>query len=165
MILRQPVRKGTSLLEVIVATAIFVLAIAALGSLVDLSSDQAQIVKQRSLAMQICKTKMNEVSAGIIPMTGVQENLLEGEDIPEGNPDWEWSLAVTDAPNVSVEGLSQVTVTVSWPDRKGVMRSESLTQIVMDVTIRGNNADAANIEGDDDESDLPQDSGTGTTGN
>lgn len=160
-------REAVSLLEVIVSVTIFLLSISALAQLIRTSSQQSHRVERESLAMQICQTKMNEVAAGVIDLVDGGGELLESEDLPEGFRGWEWNMTATQMDSdvgvgETVTGgpanvLWKVVITVSWPRDTQAAGEVSLTQIVLSPEAKGTTADAANIEGDSDESDLPED--------
>jgi type II secretion system protein I len=121
-------RPGLSLLEVLVAMAIFLFSVIAIAHVIGQAGDRAIDVQRQSQAIQICHAKMAEVIAGAIPMSSQSDTPLE-ED-----PDWHWSL---DAQQGSVAGLWNVNIKVS---RQGPNKIEtSLSQLVLDPSLRGNN--------------------------
>jgi general secretion pathway protein I len=127
-------RKGLSLLEVIVALSIFLFAIVAIARLVNLGSDLALDVEQRSRATQLCQSKLSEVISGAVTLTSQSDTPFD-ED-----PSWTWSL---DCEQASVAGLWNVTVKASHQGSDGnkvVMCA--LSQMVLDPSIRGTSYDA-----------------------
>jgi type II secretion system protein I len=126
-------RQGFSLLEVLVAMAIFLFAFAAISQLVTLSADRALEVKLKSQATQLCQAKLAEVMAGAVPLSSQSEATLD-ED-----PSWLWSL---DAEQGSVQGLWNVTVKFSRKRANGSTLETSLSQMVLDPSLRGSTLDA-----------------------
>src|SRR5262249_9229102 len=76
-----------SLLEVIVATAIFLMALVGLRQLVSVAGDQAIEVEMRSQATRMCQSKMAEVLSGILPLSSASDTFDE-------DPDYTWTLDV-----------------------------------------------------------------------
>jgi prepilin-type N-terminal cleavage/methylation domain-containing protein len=143
-------RPGLSLLEVLVALAIFLFSLVALGQLVTLGSDRAMDVQWLSEASLLAQGKMGEVIAGAQSLTAVPESSFD-ED-----PDYSWSLTA-EADNTP--GLYRVTVTVSRPRRNGSRFETTLSQLVLDPTMRGN-TDGSSTGTDDPNAAT----GSGTTG-
>jgi type II secretion system protein I len=128
-------RHGISLLEVLVALAIFVMSIVALGQIIQLAANEAMDIEMQARAVQLCKSKLDEVAAGAV-------ELQSQEDAPfDEDPDWVWSLDCEQKSNIN--GLWQVRVTVrrASPGRSKV--EYSLSQLVFDPSQRGSNLDAA----------------------
>lgn len=123
-------RRGLSLLEVLVAMAIFLFALVALGHLVTQAGNRALDVQQKSQAIQICKAKLAELAAGAIP--------LESQgDVPlDEDPSWHWSL---DAEQGNVSGLWNVSVRVTKQQASGSKIEVALNQMMLDPSLRGNN--------------------------
>ncbi len=122
-------RPGLSLLEVLVAMAIFLFSVIGIAHVIGQAGDRAVDVQRQSQAIQICQAKMAEVIAGAIPLSSQSDVSLD-ED-----PDWHWSL---DAQQGSVPGLWNVNIKVSRPGPGGNIET-SLSQLVMDPSLRGNN--------------------------
>jgi general secretion pathway protein I len=121
-------RHGLSLMEVLVALAIFLLAFAGLGQLVMLSANQALDAEHQVRAADLCQSKMAEVIAGAVSLTSQPE-------VPfEEDPNWRWSL---DCDRNSVPGLWKVTVQVRRQQSQGPPQC-TLTQLVLDPQIHGN---------------------------
>ena len=127
---RHHPRPGLSLLEVLVALGIFLFALVALGQLVNLGSDRAVEVRQQQRALQRCQSKMAEVIAGAVSLSS------SSSDVPfDDDPDWRWSM--TDNQSTSVTGLWSVTVTVNHQRSDGTQIQCSLSQMVLDPSLRG----------------------------
>ncbi|HKB01025.1 MAG TPA: hypothetical protein VKD90_02345 [Gemmataceae bacterium] len=121
-------RPGLSLLEVLGATAIFLLSIVAIGELMSSSTDQALEVQWRSRATRLCQSKLNEFAAGVESVTGATSGEFE-ED-----PDWSWQAEVTG--ETTAANLYRVRVTVSRQTTRGLIEV-SMTQFVFDPQQRG----------------------------
>src|SRR5262245_65958347 len=63
-------RPGMSLLEVLGATAIFLMSIVAIGELMSSSTDQALDVQYRSRATRLCQSELNEFACGVAQLSG-----------------------------------------------------------------------------------------------
>jgi general secretion pathway protein I len=126
-------RRGMSLLEVIVALAIFLMSVIVLGRLVILAGERGREVQDLSVATQLCQSKLAEVAAGVVPLSP-QSGTPFDED-----PAWTWSLDCTtsDTPN-----LWDVTVRVSRERSDGTRVECTLSQKVLDPSIRGSTFDA-----------------------
>jgi len=142
-------RPGTSLLEVIVAVTIMFAAVVAISGLVDLATGQAREIRDRSVAVQKCQSKMAEVVAGAVPLSDNSGTFDE-------DPEWEWSITAVPADAVN---LYNVTVTVRRAGAAENAPSVTLSQIVLDPTARGSTQDTPETTAT-----TPTDSGTGTSG-
>jgi prepilin-type N-terminal cleavage/methylation domain-containing protein len=138
---RQPTRprSGLSLLEVLVALSIFLLSLSALSHLVRFAGDRAVEIDQRSQAAQLCQSKMNEVLAGAIPLSGQSDTFDEA-------PEYTWTVS---ADANGVPNLYDVTVTVSRDRPDGTRIEVSLGQMVLDPAAIGSTQDATAISGSD----------------
>jgi type II secretion system protein I len=130
-------RPGLSLLEVLVALAIFLFAMVAIGRLVVSGGDRALDVRYKSEAVQIAQTKLAEVASGAIALSS------QGGSPLDEDPEWQWSL---DAEQGSVANLWNVTVRVSRAGPGGnSMEYCSLTQMVLDPSQRGSSFDTVAV--------------------
>lgn len=129
-------RPGLSLLEVLVALTIFLLSLVAISRLVEMGGERALQARERVLAAQKCESKMNEVVAGVVPLQS------QGDTPFDEDPDWVWSLECDQG---AVTNLWNVTVKVSRQQGqgKGTPLSVTLSQMLLDPSIRGNAYDAA----------------------
>jgi general secretion pathway protein I len=97
-------RRAFTLLEVVLALALFFGALAALSQLTWNASRAAVQSRLRTQAVILCETKLNEILAGIEPLS-------DQKDVPyEDDPNWTWSLFIGDA---GLPGLLQLEVTVA----------------------------------------------------
>lgn len=132
-------RRGVSILEVLAAVTIFMVAFGAISELLNLSARQAQDAYQRQQAVLLCQSKLAEVVAGAIALSGQPESPCE-ED-----PAWVWALECEQ--NGEITGLWNVTVRVSRaiPD---VGRVECvIQQRVLDPSLRGSTMDTTTVTG------------------
>ena len=134
MVRRSYRRKGMSLLEVLIALAVFVMSITGLVFLMGIATDNALETQMRSQAQSLCQSKLAEVSAGALPLSG--SGKVECED----DKDYQWSMDV--APG-SFGSLSTVTVTVSRKRANGKEFECSMSQMVLDPTVVGTVFDGA----------------------
>jgi hypothetical protein len=117
-----------------VALAIFLFALVGIGHLVTLSGDRALDVQQQGRAAQLCQSKLAEVLVGAVPLTSQS-------DVPfDEDPDWTWSL---DAEPHSVSGLWQIQIKAGRQRSDGTRVESSVSQLVLDPSLRGSSADAA----------------------
>jgi hypothetical protein len=121
-----------SLLEVLLALAIFLVSFAGLSYLVTVSGDQAMRSHRKTRAISLAQTKLGEVAAGAVPLQSQSDEPFE-ED-----PDYVWSL---DAESGGAAGLWNVTVRVRRTDKNGPSGEVSLSQMVIDPSIAGNTQD------------------------
>lgn len=101
---RRVPRRGLSLLEVVLALAILVAALAVLGELLALGNRHARAAADLSTAQVLCSSKMAEIVAGIVPAAAQSATPCEGD------PDWQVAVAVDPS---ETPGLLVVRVTVS----------------------------------------------------
>jgi type II secretory pathway pseudopilin PulG len=136
-----------SLLEVLVALAIFLFSLMALSQLIGIGTDRARDVEWLGRASLLAQSRMAEAIAGSIPLTGTSEASCD-ED-----PDFNWSL---DAQPGAAPNLYQVKVTISrnYPD--GSRFETTLSQMIFDPTYRGT------TDGSTDATATGTTSGTGT---
>ena len=103
------IRPGITLLEVLIALAIFLGAITVIGQIISTGSQAAIAAQQQAEAVRRCETVLAEALAGSIPMQDASGNF-------EDNPDWSWSVIVLDGPHVDLLSLE---VTVAHLDQLG----------------------------------------------
>ena len=130
-------RPGMSLLEVLVALAIFIMALAALGQLVQLGLEQAVEADRQTVAARLAQSKMAEVEAGAISVYGDEGIFEDQETLADGTPMWKWEVLGTPTDLPSVYDVS-VTVTAT----SGYAFSLTLNQVIFDPTYLGTAAPA-----------------------
>lgn len=95
-------KRGLTLLEVILAIAILGGALAVVGELVRLASRNATYAREMTTAQLLCEAKLEELASGaVLPEAS-------GPTVCETDPEWLYTVAV-DRPDQS--GLLQVKVT------------------------------------------------------
>ena len=130
----SPRRSGVSLIEVMVALAVFLMCLTAIGKLVDLGGDNALSARYQNTGTRLAKSKMNEVIAGMVAVSSGGS----GDFSADGDDGWQWTVtsSATDIAN-----LYSVTVTVSKPFQ-GRPYEVTLTQTVFDPNFIGTGAEA-----------------------
>jgi prepilin-type N-terminal cleavage/methylation domain-containing protein len=132
-------RRGLSLLEVLMAMAIFLFSIVAISRLVIAAADRALETRYRSEAVQICQQKLMRVTIGDVPLSS------QGDTPDDDDPDWHWSI---NAEQGNVANLWNITVKASRAGPNGAVREYcSLTQMVLDPSQRGSSFDTVTING------------------
>lgn len=124
---RRTPRPGLSLLEVLIALAIFLYSLVAIARLVDAGVDRAVEMDLRSYGALLAQSKLAQATAGAIPLSS------QPETTDEDDPDWTWAMqADADA----IPNLFRVTVTVARATAGG--RVEVVAhQLVLDPAKRG----------------------------
>jgi general secretion pathway protein I len=126
-------KRGFTLLEVMLALAILVGAIAVLGEFGRLGLRSAKTSRDLTRAEMLCESVMGEIAAGIIlpePVQGVpvadptQGASVNNTQVDDTGP-WVYSI---DAKTIDQDGLIAVTVTVSQ-DKPSVERPASFSLI------------------------------------
>ena len=92
-------------------------------------------MQRQNLATRLCKSKLNEVISGVVPLSS------QGDSPFDEEPDYSWSLDAEQ--NGSVDGLWNVTVRVTRTQTDAGDPIEcSVTQMVLDPSIEGSTQDA-----------------------
>jgi len=138
-------RPGISLLEVLLALAIFLLALVAIGQLVDIGTDSALDSQAQATATRLAQSKLAEVEAGAVALDGSSSS--GSFDV---EPEWQWDVSSTQA---NIPNLYTVTVRVSREFRNRQFQV-TMTQLVFDPKQMGNAQEAQK----------PQTTTTGTGG-
>ena len=135
MIARRSTRRsGMSLIEVLVSLAIFLLSLAAIGSLVDSGSNKALSARYQNTGTRLAASKMAEVEAGVIAVsTGAS-----GDFSADGDEGWTWTV---DSIASDVSNVYSVTVTVS-KQFQGRPFEVVVTQSIFDPALMGTGAEA-----------------------
>jgi type II secretion system protein I len=147
-------RPGLTLLEVLIALAVFLLSLVALGRIVGYAGDRALDVQHRSRAAELCRSKLNEVQAGAVALSSQSDTPCD-ED-----PDYRWSL---DAEQGQVTGLWNVTVRVTCSRRGGSGVGATLSQMVLDPGVVGSTQDTPGASTTDDSSSTGGNGSSSTT--
>jgi prepilin-type N-terminal cleavage/methylation domain-containing protein len=110
--LRAHVRRGLSLLEVIIALAVFLMAYIAIYQLMSLANDSATELSYQNEATHLAQSKLAEIAAGV-------EQLSGSDDTPFPDPDgaYSWSSDVEAGQETTYYNVVSVTVTRTFKDR------------------------------------------------
>ncbi len=149
----RPARQGLSLLEALVSVAILLISFAAIYSLLDVAGTHARIVRDQSLAIQVCQSKMNELMAGSLGMSGESGSCDE-------LPGWEY---VIEADPYEVQGLYKVKVTVRRENNQSPETETVLEAILLDPSLRGSVFDQPPSTANTDSSSGTDSSSSGST--
>jgi hypothetical protein len=125
-------RRAITLLEVLLALAIFLFSLAAIVRLISIGGDRALDIQGREA--QLCQAKLAEVTCGAL---GVQPGSTQEGDFEEA-PGWHWTV---ECQNNDIPGLWNVKVTVSRQHSDGSKTQAVLTQMVLDPGQRGSTLD------------------------
>jgi hypothetical protein len=139
---RQQVRQARpalSLLEVIIALAIFLMSLTVIGQLVSMGSERALDIEQQGEAAMLAQAKMAEVIWGVIPLSS------QGDQSFDEAPDYKWSMTAEQNSNVS--NLWNVTVTITRERSDGTKIQSVLSQMVLDPSVRGSSQDTVSVSG------------------
>jgi type II secretion system protein I len=119
-----------TLLEVLIALAIFLLSLVAIGRLVSLSTERALEVQFQGEAMLKCQRVMAEIYAGVQQLTSQSD--MPFDDDQTGT--WHWSC---DCEQGQVNNLWTVQVRVSKQRADGSQMEVTMSQMMLDPSIRG----------------------------
>jgi len=97
-------RRGITLLEVMLAIAIFGMSLAAIGELIRIGATNAAAARDLTEAQRLCNNVMAEIGAGITPPEAASETPVEGAA--------GWLSTVESQPLEEQEGMLRVSVTV-----------------------------------------------------
>src|SRR3712207_5645399 len=93
-------RDGLSLLEVIVAMAVFLICLVGLVELLSAGGRMATDGQKRSQASRLCLSKLAEVQAGAVPLEGQTDVSFEEA------PDFTWSLETEAGPAANLQNVT-----------------------------------------------------------
>ena len=141
MNLRSPsTRPGLTLLEVVVAMAIFLISLGAIYQLVSLGGDRAVDVKVQSRASLRCQSKLNEVVSGLFPLSSGGGYASDPDDTEL--PPLEYKIEAD--LNGEFTNLWNVKVSARIKSPSGRTIETQLAQMVFDPTMRGSTLDQPN---------------------
>lgn len=124
---RRVPRQGLTLLEVLIALAIFLFSLVAISRLVDAGVDLAVESDLRSYGSMLAQSKLAQVTAGAIPLAS------QPASADEDDPDWSWSM---EAEQDAIPNLWRIKVTVTRALKTGRVEVVA-SQLVLDPTKRG----------------------------
>ena len=116
-----------------VACTILFISVFAISQLMDTAGQQANLVRERSLGMQLAQSKLKELEAGALPLTS-------GGGTFDEAPEWSWTL---DANQNEITNLWNVTIQVQRQNSDTAVAT--LSQFILDPSVRGNSTDIATI--------------------
>ena len=135
MTLRRPAppRHGLSLIEVLLALAILVLALVAVGRLVDIGTDRGNDARMYTRGTRLAQGKLAETEAGMVSLASESDGEFEGDDRA-------WKFKVTPEP-AGPPNLYTVTVRVTR-EVQGRVIEVVLVQMIFDPAVTGSAAQA-----------------------
>lgn len=89
-------RRGLTLLEVLLALSIFLIAMTAIGQLIALGTRAATDARLDAEATLRAETALHELLAGVQPMQSTEATAFTD------NADWQWSATVAEGPHVDL---------------------------------------------------------------
>jgi general secretion pathway protein I len=92
-------RSGMTLLEVVIALALFFAAMSAIAEILRMGSESSVKAQLQAEASLLGESKLNEVVVGIVPLTPVQSQPFAE------SPRWTWSLTVEDDTTLSLKHI------------------------------------------------------------
>jgi len=127
-------RDAFSLIEVLLAMAILLLSLVAIGQLVGIGSDSGLQARFTMRGTRLAESKLAEIEAGAVPLDlASQGGSFEGDDRA-----WTWACDVLPTNTVN---LYQITVTVKR-DFRGAPFEITVARLMIDPTIMGSAAQA-----------------------
>jgi type II secretion system protein I len=121
-----------TLLEVLLAMAIFLISLAAISTLIDTGTTSAVDAAGTTTAARLARSKLAEVEAGVIPVADGGSGTFEGDDA-----NWNWEVTPTP---VGSPNTYEVTVKVSRG--QGRRLEVTVTQVIYDPALMNNAATA-----------------------
>jgi type II secretion system protein I len=131
---RPAARRGLSLLEVLIALAVFLMAYGAIWQLMNLSGDQAVELTNRNRATQLAQSKLDEVLSGALPLSSQGDTGFEDQ---YNAPGFTYQIDVADG---AVSSLHLVTVTVTRETATSTVKVQ-VSQMVLDPAQAGSTQD------------------------
>lgn len=125
-------RDALSLIEVLASLAIFLIALTALVHLINTSTQMAGESRYRARAALLCRSKLAEMCAGVLPLSGSSDAPCEDE------PDYVWSA---EAEPGAAQGLYNVTVTVRYRPDTPHSVEVVMSRMILDPTVCGSSQD------------------------
>ena len=131
-------RAGLTLLEVVVAMAIFLISVIAIMQLVLMGGERAMEVRLQTRTSMRCQSKLAEVMIGAQALTG-SGGYASFDGDGDVDKDLQWRMDAKPVP--SVANLWMVTVWVKADLPTGKTFESSVSQMVVDPSIRGTTFD------------------------
>jgi type II secretion system protein I len=122
-------RDGMTLLEVLLALAIFLFSLVAISALFNTATNQAVEIQFRSRATRLAQSKLAEFSSGVRSLTSAGQGTFDEE------PEWSWQADIQQ--DGTAQYLYRVTIKVSrdTPDKRHI--ETSISQYVIDPKYKG----------------------------
>jgi len=136
---KRSARSGLSLIEVLVALAILLMALTVIGQLVDMGSDREMQGRLQTSGSRLALAKLAEFESGATPLEGGQ-GTFEGDDAG-----WQWDATVEPQ---STPNLYLVTV-VATRELKGQTVTITMSQMILDPAVIGTAAEATRPDSGD----------------
>lgn len=130
-------RPGLTLLEVVIALAIFLMALVPVWRLVSIGGERALDVAHQAQASLLCQGKMDCVKCGA-------EQLNGGGNVDIGNLTWNYTIESSPA---DVTNLYLVKITAKVDRKDGKTIEATLTQFVLDPAQRGSTISSTTSSG------------------
>jgi general secretion pathway protein I len=127
-------RSGLSLIEVLLALAIFLMCLTVIGQIVDFAGTNALRAQNQNNGSRLASSKMAEVEAGVISVSSGGS----GDFTADGETGWSWDVTSS---TTEIANVFSVTVTVSKPFQ-GQNFQVTLTQTIFDPMVMGTGAEA-----------------------
>lgn len=128
-----------SLLEVLASLAIFIFSAYALTQMVETASSAATRARRLAKAQLLAETKMDEVVAGILPLSnsnGAITEEIDGWNYQVSVSPEQWSVVQDASTGTSITGLNTVIVTVNYTMTGAEPVEYSISRLVLDPTLR-----------------------------
>lgn len=129
----RPVRPGVSLIEVLVATSILLISIAAISLLTQLGTDSATEAARTNLCSRLARSKMADLEAGVGDVT-----LSGGSGTFDEFPNFQWEVVSVPVGQSGFAYDVTVRVWIETPSRRPT--EVSVSQIVLDPAAMNNAA-------------------------
>jgi type II secretion system protein I len=126
---RGSARDGMTLLEVLLALAIFLFSLVAISQLFNTATDQATEIQYQSRATRLAESRLQEYVAGVRSLQAGGSGTFDEE------PEWEWKADCQS--DGTAQNLYNVTVTVSRTLADGRHIEASLSQYILDPKMKG----------------------------
>lgn len=123
-----PHRRGVTLLEVLIALTIFLMALVSIGTLIDVATQSALDTNAQSIGIRLAQSKLAEIESGVVPVANAASNGTIDEE-----PGWEYQIesSPSDVTNVYL-------VTVTMRQTRGSKVNEiTLSQMIFDPSQSG----------------------------
>jgi hypothetical protein len=118
--------------------AIFLMAVVVIGQLVTMGGERALDVEQQSEATRLAQSKLSELLCGALPLSSQSDQAFDE------SPDYRYSI---DCSQNNISNLWNVSVTVTRERSDGTKVQSTLSQMMLDPSVRGSSQDTVSISG------------------